>query len=397
MGLRNRFLTAVVGVPLALWAILYDALLCLSLVLVLQAICVQELHELLRRTRAGREVATTRAGVGVLDGSLLLHIAADAVALVAAFGGRNASGVAMSVGMTLVVARRLALMRDHWAALRPPPEETGEGSVSGVAGKRNGLDGMPLRDSQNGGRGDGAATATGCGKAVGECPSGVRDRVMESGIFLLGLEASAMAWLVGGWSSLVALRFRGSRGAADIVFLLAVVFNSDNGGLLAGSVFKVLRRNRNSYFRPQRQQPSKRSPPAQAELAATGSKTPGLLAVASPNKTWVGVTGAIVLGTATALVLEGLAGRLLMGRLSRASAGSSDHAEDVFTVTGLGRGLLCAAGVAVCMVGVVGDLWESLLKRAAMVKDSGAIFPGHGGCLDRLDGQWFRAGLWFDS
>lgn len=53
MGLRERFLTAGVAVPLALWAILYDARLCLSLVLVLQAICVQELHELLRRTRSG--------------------------------------------------------------------------------------------------------------------------------------------------------------------------------------------------------------------------------------------------------------------------------------------------------------------------------------------------------
>lgn len=53
MGLRERFLTAGVAVPLALWAILYDARLCLSLVLVLQAICIQELHELLRRTRSG--------------------------------------------------------------------------------------------------------------------------------------------------------------------------------------------------------------------------------------------------------------------------------------------------------------------------------------------------------
>lgn len=51
MGLRERFLTAGAAVPLALWAIFYDARLCLSLVLVLQAICVQELHGLLRRTR----------------------------------------------------------------------------------------------------------------------------------------------------------------------------------------------------------------------------------------------------------------------------------------------------------------------------------------------------------
>ncbi len=51
MGLRERFLTAGVAIPLALWAIAFDARLCLALVLVLQAISVQELNGLLQRTR----------------------------------------------------------------------------------------------------------------------------------------------------------------------------------------------------------------------------------------------------------------------------------------------------------------------------------------------------------
>ena len=46
---------------------------------------------------------------------------------------------------------------------------------------------------------------------------------------------------------------------------------------------------------------------------------------------------------------------------------------------------------ATAVAAIFGDLFESYIKREAGVKDSGSIFPGHGGVLDRVDGYLFGA------
>lgn len=79
----------------------------------------------------------------------------------------------------------------------------------------------------------------------------------------------------------------------------------------------------------------------------------------SPGKTWEGVIGALVAVAAYGVVLCAIFDLSLW---------------------------LIPAMLILAILSVVGDLFESLLKRQAGLKDSGSLLPGHGGVLDRMDG-----------
>jgi len=79
----------------------------------------------------------------------------------------------------------------------------------------------------------------------------------------------------------------------------------------------------------------------------------------SPGKTWEGVIG----GLLTVAVLAAAGGWLFDLRI----------------------GVLVPFCLAIACASVVGDLTVSMFKRTSGLKDSGAIFPGHGGVLDRVD------------
>jgi phosphatidate cytidylyltransferase len=91
----------------------------------------------------------------------------------------------------------------------------------------------------------------------------------------------------------------------------------------------------------------------------------------SPKKTMEGAIGGLLFGTATMVI----GGRW------------------VFPEANVAVVVLVSAAIAA--LGMVGDLFESLLKRSAGVKDSSNIIPGHGGVLDRIDSWLFAAPVYY--
>lgn len=120
---------------------------------------------------------------------------------------------------------------------------------------------------------------------------------------------------------------RDDRGPTALYFLFAVIFLGDTGAFMVG------------------------------KLVGRRKMTP----IASPHKTWEGSAGGIVFAALAAVFIR--------------------H----FLLPELPIGQAVILGVLVHAAAQVSDPMESLFKRAAGIKDSSRVFPGHGGFLDRID------------
>ena len=147
------------------------------------------------------------------------------------------------------------------------------------------------------------------------------------GVHRLNISMISVVYGCLSWLSIWYLFQLGDDAHKYMIFIIAVVMGSDTGGFIGG---KLLGRHT-------------------------------LAPEISPNKTWEGAVCAIVFAT----VIGGGYG-ILMNLLATP--------------------YLLLMSVAGAVAAMVGDLVESVLKRYAAVKDSGSLFPGHGGFLDRADG-----------
>jgi len=86
--------------------------------------------------------------------------------------------------------------------------------------------------------------------------------------------------------------------------------------------------------------------------------------------------------------IEGAVGGFVFGILLMTVAGH-------WWLPSVPTAIRAALGAVVVALGIAGDLFESMLKRSAGVKDSSSLIPGHGGVLDRIDALLFAAPIYY--
>jgi len=113
----------------------------------------------------------------------------------------------------------------------------------------------------------------------------------------------------------------------------------------------------------------------------------------SPKKTWEGAAASLVASVAVGWLLFAHAERISWAFVN---SGLLARRDGLFGQEIPAMNTVLLLTVALNIAAQLGDLVESLIKRGASVKDSGAILPGHGGMLDRIDALLFAAPvLWF--
>jgi len=113
----------------------------------------------------------------------------------------------------------------------------------------------------------------------------------------------------------------------------------------------------------------------------------------SPKKTWEGAAASLLASVGVGWVLFHYALPLSSALLR---VGLIDRRDGLFGLEQPALGPVILLTIVLNIAAQLGDLVESLIKRGAGVKDSGAILPGHGGMLDRIDALLFAAPvLWY--
>jgi phosphatidate cytidylyltransferase len=164
------------------------------------------------------------------------------------------------------------------------------------------------------------------------------DKILSNAVNVYLRGVVGLALLIPTWLALLALHASGPQGSYLLLSLFVLIAVADSGAYFTGKLMGITR------LAPQ----------------------------ISPGKSVEGVYGGLITGAIVAS---------LMGLLFGYS----------------GSNLLSYVSVALfCIVfSIVGDLFESVAKRSAGVKDSGAILPGHGGVMDRIDSLTAAGPLYF--
>jgi CDP-diglyceride synthetase len=196
--------------------------------------------------------------------------------------------------------------------------------------------------------------------------------------------STALAWHQGSLFITIPFRTwllltRGPHGFVPTVSLLVTVWNCDTGALVAGRLWGGMQRRR--PIEPTRESAAATTTAA-AQYVSTLNVIRRQLYAISPKKSIEGWCGALVAGTLTYVILVPMLWTYL-GQHADVQHDTASIADTNRNSTAILEDVV--VGLALSVAAIVGDTWESAVKRHYRVKDTSRFLPGHGGILDRFD------------